>query len=88
MICIGKTKCTIEKGLLNEDQSYYNESTVLLSSGSFYEEHAYESLPQFTRVNQHNLTRADFINIKIKKETFGSVTKSKLSVQPSKHSSV
>ena len=37
--------CSVDISQLNEDQPCYNESTVLVSSGLSYQEHAYEHPP-------------------------------------------
>lgn len=51
--------CCVDISQLNEDQPNYNESTVLVSSGSSNEEHAYESPPSFKHGTPDNLTRDD-----------------------------
>ena len=51
--------CCMDMSQLNEDQPYYNESTVSVSSGSSYKEYVYERAPSFERVTPDNLTPDD-----------------------------
>ena len=51
--------CCVDISQFNEDQPNYNESTVLVSSGSSDQDRAYEISPSFKHGTLDNPTRDD-----------------------------